>query len=293
MSKHYKAIFFDWDGTAVLSRSAPADMAAFSMKKLLQQGVRLAVISGTTIENIDRGRLHTRFTIEELQNLYYGLGRGAYNYAFQAGEPCVLHSAVPDSNTLLQIHRACFELHEILFREYGFPTDIVFSRPSYCKIDLMVDLNRGDLLFFQSSELQQLEATLQKHGFQGGLDALIRLAQDIGHRHGLTVLTTSDAKYLEVGLTSKSDNVDFLLRHLKDQYGIVPEECCFWGDEFVGLSTSLFGSDSFMLTSESRKGDFYDVSDAAGARPDGVTIVGGGVDAFLDFLGGQAESLYH
>ena len=57
--KKYKAIFFDWDGTAVLSRTAPVDQVVVPMKKLLAEGVKLAVISGTTINNIGDGKLHT------------------------------------------------------------------------------------------------------------------------------------------------------------------------------------------------------------------------------------------
>ena len=48
--KKYKAIFFDWDGTAVLSRTAPVDEVVVPMKKLLAQGIRLVIVSGTTIE---------------------------------------------------------------------------------------------------------------------------------------------------------------------------------------------------------------------------------------------------
>ncbi len=62
MWKNYKAIFFDWDGTAVMSRKAPVDEAVEAMKPLLQKGVKLAIISGTTIENIAGGKLESYFT---------------------------------------------------------------------------------------------------------------------------------------------------------------------------------------------------------------------------------------
>ena len=47
--KKYKAVFFDWDGTAVTSRTAPAEAAVSAMRPLLEKGVKLAVISGTTL----------------------------------------------------------------------------------------------------------------------------------------------------------------------------------------------------------------------------------------------------
>ena len=86
--KKYSAILFDWDGTAVTSRKVPADAACAAMKPLLAQGIPLVIISGTTYENIAGGKLESFFTSEELQNLYLGLGRGAYQYAYtEAGEP--------------------------------------------------------------------------------------------------------------------------------------------------------------------------------------------------------------
>ena len=48
--KKYKGIFFDWDGTAVISRKAPAEEAAAAMKGLLDKGVKLVIVSGTTYE---------------------------------------------------------------------------------------------------------------------------------------------------------------------------------------------------------------------------------------------------
>ena len=87
--KQYKAVFFDWDGTAVISRKAPADAAAAAMKGLLSKGVHLIIVSGTTYNNIAGGRIHDYFTEEELKYLYLGLGRGAYNYRFDGKEPVI------------------------------------------------------------------------------------------------------------------------------------------------------------------------------------------------------------
>jgi len=51
MSKKYKAIFFDWDGTAVMSRQAPVEEAVAAMKPLLASGVKLVIVSGTTYDH--------------------------------------------------------------------------------------------------------------------------------------------------------------------------------------------------------------------------------------------------
>ena len=68
MLKKYKAIFFDWDGTAVMSRRAPVDQAVAAMRPLLQKGIKLIIVSGTTIENIAGGKIESYFAEEELKN---------------------------------------------------------------------------------------------------------------------------------------------------------------------------------------------------------------------------------
>lgn len=288
--KTFKAIFFDWDGTAVLSRTAPVDEVVVPMKKLLAKGVKLAVISGTTLNNLAGGKLHEHFTPEERKNLYYGLGRGAYNYCFPDGkEPEVFADLIPAKEELLGIHRVCYGIHEKLLREYDFKTDIVFSRPNYCKIDILVENDRGNQLFFQAHELRQLEAALRDHGISGGLKQLVKIAQETGKEHGMQLTATTDAKYLEVGVSSKSNNVDTILDRLSQSYGIDAKDCSFWGDEYIGLAKGLYGSDSFMITASTKDGEFYDVSEAPGVRPEPVKALQGGVKRFAAFLEEQCN----
>ena len=282
--KNYKGIFFDWDGTAVLSRRAPADEAVKAMKPLLSKGVCLVIVSGTTLDNIVGGEIAACFTPEELRNLYLGLGRGAFNYDFPDGNPHVFEDLMPDSDLMERIHRTCFEIHMELKKRYDFDTDIVFSRPNYCKIDLMVNRLRGDSLYMQENELALLKTILQEHRIEGGVAALFRLAREVGNQYNLQVKSTCDAKYLEVGISDKGDNVDTILRKIGEERGITAEDCSFWGDEFVGIEKSIFGSDSCMCTELTKGGDFYDVSSLPGERPEAVTILGGGVDRFLRFL---------
>lgn len=280
----YKAIFFDWDGTAVMSRKAPVDEAVAAMAPLLEKGVKLAIVSGTTIENIAGGEIEKYFTKEQLDHLYLGLGRGAYNYAFKDGKPYVFAHMIPERKVLCDIHKICFDIHLELKEKYDFDTDIVFTRPNYCKIDLMVYNQRGDNLFMQENELEMLKYSLKEHGIEGGLQGLIDLSVEIGNRYGIKVAPTCDAKYLEVGLSSKSNNVDTIFSKLCEEMDLKPEECAYWGDEYVGIEPGIFGSDSFMYTETTAAGDFFDVSNVSGERPQGVQTLGGGVKTFLDFL---------
>ncbi len=205
MLKKYKAIFFDWDGTAVMSRRAPVDQAVAAMRPLLQKGIKLIIVSGTTIENIAGGKIESYFAEEELKNLYLGLGRGAYNYSFKDGIPYIFKNMVPDKGEILKIHQICFEIHQTLKEKYDFDTDIVFSRPNYCKIDLMVENQRGDNLFMQEDELGCLRETLKEHGMEDGLMFYRKITAQAGD-----FLETDGYLCYEIGAEQAADVSDIM-----------------------------------------------------------------------------------
>jgi hypothetical protein len=284
----YKAIFFDWDGTAVVSRKSPADAAADAMAPLLSAGIKLCVISGTSLKNIGGGLFWERFAPETRRNLYFGLDRGVNNYSFDsAGNLIHLPGFLPDRVKLSALHKVCFALHMILFEGYGFNTDIVFCRDGYCKIDLSPEADRGGQLFFRDGEIERANALLSEKGYNYGLRGLIQLAEKLGAENGLAIKATTDAKFLEAGFGTKSDNVDTILK----QIGLSAEGCCFWGDEFLKMGEGIFGSDSYFITEATKTADFFDVSEAAGERPACVKQLGGGVERFLSFLREQSRML--
>lgn len=287
--KKYRAIIFDWDGTAVPSRSAPLDDILPLIAKLLERQMVLIIISGTTYENIAGGTLHRRINKELLGNLYLGLGRGAHNYGFEDGEPIVLHEILPDKNIKASIHELAFAFHKRLLLEYDYPTDIVFSRPNYCKIDLLVRHDRGNKLYLNVLELDVVNRYLQAHGCAKGIRGLLDDITEMGVERGVVVKATTDAKYLEVGLATKEDNILYFLREVVFRKGIKPEECAFWGDEFGFLADGVKGSDAYMITEASSGADFFDVSDSRLPLPGNVVAVEGGVAAFLRFLQMQID----
>ena len=288
--KQYKAIFFDWDGTAVISRRADPAPVIQRMEPLLRSGVRLIIISGTTYENIAGGELENLLPAECLQNLFLGLGRGAYHYGFDEQGKCrILGSLLPTESEKLEIDRAAFQVHALLWDQYKLDTDIVFSRPNYCKIDLVVTSNRGETLFMQGGELEQLNTLLRQHGIVGGVNEVIQLAERLGPVGGKPLKATTDAKYLELGLGTKSDNVDFFLEQVLEPMGISAADCCFWGDEFSSLGPGIPGSDARMITDRSRSGAFFDVSAAPGKLPKEVQSLGGQTERFLSFLEEQRK----
>lgn len=287
--KKYRAIFFDWDGTAVTSRKASAEKVTGLMKRLLERDVLLIIISGTCYENIAGGRLHEMLPPDCLDNLYLGLDRGARNYRFKKGRPAVFHENMPSGEDKLKIDRAAFALHEQLYRCYSYQTDIVFSRANYCKIDMQVELDRSDKLYFEAGELKQVEQLLCRHQFSGGLAGVLSLAEELGRAQGFDAKATTDAKYIELGTTTKSDNVDVILDEVVLPRGIAVSDCAFFGDEFTYMAPGIAGSDAFMITDKSRKADFFDVSIEPILLPEGVTALGGSVEMFAAFLKAQAQ----
>ena len=282
--KAYRAIFFDWDGTAVPNRSAPVDDVLPLMIALLERGVILVIISGTTYEKIAFGDLHSQIPAALRKNLYLGLGRGAYNFGFPEGELQTLHHAVPESDVLATLHRVAFDVHLRLLERHGIETDIVFSRPNYCKIDLLVKASRDNRNHIEYSEVEAARETLSSHGYPGGIAALIADASQLGEKQGLPLRATCDGKFLEVGLTTKADNVEYLFTLISEKHGVSATECAFWGDEFGSLDRGVPGSDAEMITDLTAEADFFDVSGSPMELPRCVHEVPGGVAAFLDFL---------
>lgn len=112
----------------------------------------------------------------------------------------------------------------------------------------MVNHDRSDNLFLQEGETEMLQDILHKHGIREGLIELMKLAEDFGKKNGITIKATTDAKYLEAGLTTKSDNVDYFVENVLKPENINMKECCFWGDEFIYLDKGIPGSDAYMIT---------------------------------------------
>jgi len=287
--KRYQAIFFDWDGTAVVSRAAPADAVIAAMGPLLSKGVYLVIISGTTYQNIAGGRLERCFSPAQLRYLFLGLARGSHNLSFdQNGRPTHTFDPPISKEVLLGIHQTAFDVHQELLRDYDYPTNIIFDRPNYVKVDLMPDNDRGANLFLGGDEIGAVKRALTRHGYTAGLTGLMELARTCGAKRGLAVKPTCDAKYLEIGVLNKADNVNAFMERVLAPAGIAAEECCFWGDEFLELDRGLCGSDSFMHTPLTQGGDFFDVGTVPGERPPYLKHLGGSVDVFLRFLEAQA-----
>ena len=224
--RKYEMIFFDWDGTAVESRAAPADAVANAMAPLLAAGVKLAAISGTSLHNIDGGKFAQRFEPQQRRNLYFGLDRGVNNYCFDiCGNIIHIPGVKAGRDDILALHKVCFDFHLKLLKDYSLNTDIVFCRDEYCKIDIGSNISRGSNFFFTGDELDLINIGLRAHGYSGGIRGLIALAESLGREYVLPLKVTTDAKYIEMGFGTKSDNVDAILSQFELDAGSITD--CF------------------------------------------------------------------
>lgn len=288
--KDYKAIFFDWDGTAVADRAADATEVAGLMTELLELGKILVVISGTSYENITDEML-SKIPAQLRSGLFFGVSRGAYNYSFdEAGERTELSTLIPNREMRMALHQSVFEFHEWLIDTYDYETDIVFSRPNYCKLDMLVNVNRGSKMYISEGEMDALMQNLKNHSVEMTIEQLFDKQKEIANQVGLTheLKISTDAKYFEIGIGTKTDNVKDLWAFVSKQ-GIRPDEVCFFGDEFSALAEGVTGSDGFMIIPELMDADYFDVSPAPRLLPPNVHSLKGGPETFLSFLRGQIK----
>ena len=59
LDRRFEAIVFDWDGTAVANRAADATRLRALVEELSAEGLHLAVVTGTHVDNVD-GQLGAR-----------------------------------------------------------------------------------------------------------------------------------------------------------------------------------------------------------------------------------------
>src|SRR5579883_1787247 len=79
----FRILVFDWDGTAVAHRTEDAAPVRQRIELLLRRGVFIAVISGTSVQNIDR-QLSASILGPHKQRLYLCTNRGSEVYGFDA-----------------------------------------------------------------------------------------------------------------------------------------------------------------------------------------------------------------
>ncbi|MBI2264916.1 MAG: hypothetical protein HYU64_07055 [Armatimonadetes bacterium] len=285
--KSYSLLVFDWDGTAVSGREDPVDELLSRAEPLLAGGRLLSVVTGTHFGNI-----HRQFGAKVAPSLRKGLAvcanRGSEGYGYdERGRETLLfrREATPEENALLD--QVAGEIKEELLSKYHLEISIASDRLNRRKLDLIPlpewenppKVRIGELLSAVSERLHN-------HSVSEGIAQIIRMVGDKSRKLGLSGKITTDVKHVEIGLTDKSDSMEYLLTTLAAEKGIRPSQILIVGDEF-GPIGGFEGSDFRMVTPLAEGATYVSVGKEPNGVPPGVLHIGGGVQAFLGLLEGQ------
>ncbi len=282
LERRFEAAVFDWDGTAVPDRDAPAGRVRQVLERLCEHGFDVGVVTGTHVDNVD-GQLAARPTGPG--RLYLCLNRGSEVFAVGPQGPRLLNRRVASEEEEAALTAAA-ELTVERLAAKGLRATIVAERLNRRKVDLIPEPEWEDPPKARIGELvEAVDSRLRGCGI-AGLTVAVEIAQAAAEEAGLAdPRVTSDAKHVEIGLTDKSDSVSWLLDEFWRR-GIGPHAVLIAGDE-LGPLGGVPGSDSLMLVPAARRATVVSVGVEPLGVPDGVIELGGGPDRFLGLLDDQ------
>lgn len=287
--RRFRAVVFDWDGTAVADRRENASALVTLAEALLRQGVWLVPVTGTNFGNLDR-QFCTHVEPVLRRRLLVCTNRGSEVYGFST-EGAVLQrwlrrSTPQEERTLTQIAEA---VRDAIMSRTGLAVGVVYDRLNRRKIDLIPESRWADPPKSEiGALLQAVENRLAGGGWGGGLHEAIQLTRELCARFGLPeAKVTSDVKHIEVGLTDKGDSVAWIHRNLLRRLQIASRDVLIAGDEF-GPVAGFAGSDDRLRL---RLGASYVVSvgKEQNGVPAGVVPLAGGPLRFRALLAEQVE----
>jgi trehalose/maltose hydrolase-like predicted phosphorylase len=282
VARRFEAIVFDWDGTAVPDRRADASAIRAKVEHLCREGVDIAIVSGTHVDNID-GQLHARPSGPG--RLLLALNRGSELFEVDEGGPHVIARRIATTDEDAALTRAAEEVVRRLAAR-GIDARIVSRRLNRRKIDLLpMPEWRDPPKAVIDRVVAAVEYRLHAAGI-GGLQEATQLALTAASDVGLAgCKVTSDAKHLEIGLTDKADSARAVFAELWRD-GISADQVLIAGDEFGPLG-GLGGSDSMMLIEDARPATVFSVGVEPEGLPDRVVSLRGGPPVFAAFLDDQ------
>lgn len=289
LQRPFSIIAFDWDGTAVPDRRADASAVARLLDALLLRSLPIVIITGTHLGNVD-SQCCSLISGPQKRRFFACTNRGSEVFGFdEDSQPVRIYfrQATPREDALLT------EIAEAVRDELGrrgLEVQIVYDRLNRRKIDLIpLPKWRDPPKAVIDDLLAATEERLKRSGITGGIHEAFRLAEELSASLGLDdARITSDVKHIEVGLTDKSDSVDWILNTLAAPEGIPTTDILILGDEF-GPIAGFEGSDARMLTASARGATFVSVGKEPNGAPEGVIHLGGGPEQFRKLLEVQCQ----
>lgn len=133
LGRRFEALIFDWDGTAVPDRRADASTVRRLVEELCALGMKVAVVSGTHVGNID-GQLAARPRGPGSLHLLLNRGSEAFSVDERGPELVERRTATPQEDEALD---AAAALTVERLAQRGLDAEIVSERLNRRKIDLI------------------------------------------------------------------------------------------------------------------------------------------------------------
>lgn len=196
--------------------------------------------------------------------------------------------ATPQENQLLT--EIADSVHQLIQARTGLEIRVVYNRLNRRKIDLIALPEwRDPPKEVIDKLLRAVQQRLKGAGIAGGLHEVFDLTVGTVRAKGLpNAQITSDVKHIEVGLTDKSDSIDWVMEELVTKLHISPGDVLIAGDE-LGPIAGFEGSDHKMVTPSAKGAVFVSVGKEPGGTPPEVIHLGGGPVRFLRLLDEQIE----
>ena len=262
-------------------RAADATRLRALVEELSAEGLHLAVVTGTHVDNVD-GQLGARPSGPG--RVFLSVNRGSEVFeAEETGLPLLSRrEPTPEEDAALDA-AARATVAELGRR--GIDATVT-QRLNRRKIDLIPLPEWADPPKARITELlAAVETMLHDRGLEGLGDA-VEIATAAALQAGLVdARVTSDAKHVEIGLTDKGDGSRWLFCELW-RSGVAPALVLVVGDEFGSLG-GLPGSDSHLLVPDAARATVVSVGLEPTGTPPGVLALGGGPPAFLGVLEDQ------
>ena len=286
LTRQFRMIVFDWDGTAVTNRQEDASALAHLAGPLLSDGCWLVVVTGTSFDHIAR-QFCDLVEPSCRQRLVVCANRGSEVFGFDERGEAVLRlrrTVTPDEDRALTAIAEMVrdELNQTTHLDIG----IVYNRLNRRKIDLIPLPEWANPPKAEIGALRQaVETRLATAGWRPGIAGVVDLAERIAAREGIEVRITSDVKHVEVGLTDKADSVAWIKDELMAPQGIGVDEVLIAGDEFGPIGGFPGSDDRLRVGLETALA--VSVGPEPAGTPAGVVHLGGGPRAFRALLARQ------
>jgi hydroxymethylpyrimidine pyrophosphatase-like HAD family hydrolase len=257
------------------------------LETLLKAGVLCIIITGTNFNNINN-QFCKKVNPKLKKNLYVCCNRGSEVFGFdKKGEKILLYRRKATINENAIMNKISCEIKDWLARDYNLNVEIIFNRFNRRKLDLIPIEKWSNPKKEKIGELLiAVEKRLSNSKVEGGIKKVINEVYKKAKKSNINLKITTDVKHIELGLTDKSDSVNFIINEIAKKSGILNEDTLFIGDEF-GPIGEFEGSDFKMFSKEAEGALYISVGKEPCGVPEGVILYGGQILGFREILDKQ------